>query len=707
MALQPTQASPGPYTSPKKHGSPSSHNQTSHDKGKKPLHQNRSWVRGRDPEPVDDSSNGSDIGRPSLLSRLRLESPSLLKRIAPAGEEAAATSLADRVTDPPEIEKGEGELTDVEDVEMREEGPSTSPKKVQVKLEETMEVLPSPTTARRVGKARGRRSTIDVFGEPTVPAAPSGAPKALDTPIQEEKNPLSEARPALVNDTVVDALLATILPSNGMAVLHSSPEPMTTPSHSDAVETTPVREGEDAMAVDRDAVSSEPSPRPTAAPSVNPAVLEQCRNLLIPGIVRLAMRRNPGLDEETAKKRALARLSDEQCIEFLRLAKRMRTEMRSDSSPSSSRVTSSAKGSRSEAKRARAGEGDDESGSPALKRQRQHTPNKDQEDPPGEDTASATANLRSTPRPVNAAAALPNQVASLTLETRNVTSQPKEIPVSSHESSATPMSVAAVPSRSPSLHNRPPIVVSANGNSRDGHTLSSADLDQSLARSPAPSGRAGSAETNLPSTTTSHSATTLVPSPSHSPAPDVPNTFSSGSADASQRRSVTLTPNTTLQEQLPVEQGPSEDLMQPQQDMQDGPQQEEPSATLVPALWAAVIGKTSPDVEVIQFFVDDATADAARHWARRKETFSFEHRHVKVHLLCLSATVVSEFYQNLAPTATREEIVSAMWNMKTEWPARGTLMIEPTSDTTQSPWIPVRIRPAAWPVPADRRVPSP
>ena len=67
-------------------------------------------------------------------------------------------------------------------------------------------------------------------------------------------------------------------------------------------------------------------------------------------------------------------------------------------------------------------------------------------------------------------------------------------------------------------------------------------------------------------------------------------------------------------------QGPSEDLMQPPQDMQDQTQQEEPP-TLVPALWAAVIGRASPDVETIQFFVDDATADAARHWARRKEEF--------------------------------------------------------------------------------------
>lgn len=162
MALQPTQASPGPFTSPKKHGSPSSHSQTPHDKGKKPLHQNRSWVRGRDPEPTDDSPNGSESGRPSLLSRLKLESTSLLKRIAPAGEEPVANSLADRLTDPPGAEEGEGEVTDVEDVEMREEGPSTSPRKVQVKLEETMETLPSPTTARRVGKARGQRSTIDV-----------------------------------------------------------------------------------------------------------------------------------------------------------------------------------------------------------------------------------------------------------------------------------------------------------------------------------------------------------------------------------------------------------------------------------------------------------------------------------------------------------------------------------------------------------------
>lgn len=150
MALQATQKSPGLTGSP---GHPGL------DKGKKAVYQNRSWVRGRDPEPVDDSPDGSETGRPSLLSRL--ESPSLLKRIAPPAEVAAASSLAARLKNPPaSIDTGVSEDYD-EDVDMRDtEAPV--PNGVQVKMEEIVAALPSPTRERRGWKTRGARPTIDV-----------------------------------------------------------------------------------------------------------------------------------------------------------------------------------------------------------------------------------------------------------------------------------------------------------------------------------------------------------------------------------------------------------------------------------------------------------------------------------------------------------------------------------------------------------------
>lgn len=152
MALHATESSPGPLSPP---------TTPTPDKGKRPAYQNRSWVRGRDPEPMDGSPDGSETGRPSLLSRLGSSESSLLKRIAPSKEAASEPILATRMTNP--VVEDEGEESYDEDMDSREEKPPPSNDSIRIKSEESVGTLPpSPTAQRPRWKSWGSRPTIDV-----------------------------------------------------------------------------------------------------------------------------------------------------------------------------------------------------------------------------------------------------------------------------------------------------------------------------------------------------------------------------------------------------------------------------------------------------------------------------------------------------------------------------------------------------------------
>ncbi|KAI0367950.1 hypothetical protein BV20DRAFT_1037341 [Pilatotrama ljubarskyi] len=262
--------------------------------------------------------------------------------------------------------------------------------------------------------------------------------------------------------------------------------------------------------------------------------------------------------------------------------------------------------------------------------------------------------------------------------------------IASDPRSRTPTSgLACSRSTSHSTAHTPPVPFTASLPSVEEAVPLSESAGLLTARSPVASEHGVSAPTSLPPTTISQSAT--LPIPGRSQSPNVFKTRQTATpilSDTRHHDPVTPVPPAATEPpedpSIPVAQDFSGYHMQEKQGTEEASMQQPP--TLVPAFWAAVTGRRSADIETIEFFVDDATADATRNWARRKETFSFEHKHVVVHLLCLPEDAVSECYQNMSPSATREDIVAAMWNIKTEWPPAGTLVVQ--TDPPGSSWVP-------------------
>ncbi|KAI0775125.1 hypothetical protein BD413DRAFT_294200 [Trametes elegans] len=687
MALQTTQAtSPDSFSTPGRHGSPPPQPNLHSDKGKKPMYQNRSWVRGRDPAPVDGSPTGSDSGRPSLLSRL--ESPSLLKRLSMSEEEESAVpTLADRLAEPTAQDApDEGEIPHSEDVNMPEEGESYS-NQVRVKTEEAIAVMPpSPTTRRAVRKARGSRSTINVFGEPTVPVPVN---EEADRQCKEETNsPPPEVHP--VSAPVVESFLASIVPSPRPDAGSSSPSTrLTTPRPKSPISKPP--DG-DVAAMGRDPMPVDSSPQPSSSSSLQlpVSVLAQTRDLLIPTLVGYAMRRNPGLDEQTAKRRIIEQLSVDKFAHFVKLATQMRSELAAQKKRESGHVA----GQDETATGKRRRDGPDDADPPVQKMPRIKSP----ENTPDGDRAMDVEATESAMSGVTEDAAMHVQEEAAELQTF----VSETTGLASRGRSGTPASYMDLSSLS--LSAQPPRrsrQLSIDAPSRQEHVAASAAEGLLPDRNPLPPERARNTEISLPSSATivSHSLPQgphCSPSPAPVPQAATPtaeagnNMFTSQLPSTSHHATVTSIPAPIPEDhesppELTVAQDEHRNNMQDQQSTQE---QTGHSATLVPALWAAVVGRPSSDIQEVQFFVDDGIADATQRWACRREEFSFEHNHVKVHLLCLPTATVAEFYQNLAPTATREEIVAAIWDLKTEWPTRGTLVVKSGTDAQGDSWFP-------------------
>ncbi|THH31515.1 hypothetical protein EUX98_g2675 [Antrodiella citrinella] len=71
--------------------------------------------------------------------------------------------------------------------------------------------------------------------------------------------------------------------------------------------------------------SSQPSPPPPS--SGIPSTLQEVRQILLPVILQNALRRDPHADSEAIKRSAVDLLTDEQCLEFVRLAQETRTQL--------------------------------------------------------------------------------------------------------------------------------------------------------------------------------------------------------------------------------------------------------------------------------------------------------------------------------------------------------------------------------------------
>ncbi|OJT06651.1 hypothetical protein TRAPUB_2509 [Trametes pubescens] len=436
-------------------------------------------------------------------------------------------------------------------------------------------------------------------------------------------------------------------------------------------------------------VSVDAAPPPSSSSPMPKSVLEKCRELLMPTIFQFAKRRDPALNEHVAKKRILARLSDDRCVEFVQLAKQMQEELKAQGSGGRSRDMSQS-GTVSVLKRPL--EDADNEAQPAPKLPRTDAP--EEMNVGGGDVQTTRSMRPETPRRNH------DHLASLSEGASSVANPAMGLCPEPHRAvsprrSDTPMSVPATPSGSTPFTRYPniqPAVVPSNVP----HASGSGDPGLLITRSPVTSEPTFSAEASLRSATISHSATPPTPVQDfRSPPPaETLATFRSLSLNPSHHETDSPThpsPATTKDPPTTVAQDANQDTdRDAMQEKEAAPIHplEPKASTPVPALWSAVVGKTSAGVENVEFFVDNSAANAAQNWAQREQLFSLEDRHVQVRLLCLPAAAVSEVYQTLPQEASREDVVAALWDIETEWPPSGTLVIRTDADCVGNPWMP-------------------
>ncbi|KAI0719377.1 hypothetical protein C8T65DRAFT_736708 [Cerioporus squamosus] len=719
-----SQRSPSSPHTPRQNGTPSSV------KGKRPMYPHRPVGYPQDPQPAGPSEDPSDPAfKPSLLSRMS-ESPSkqpLSARIRSPESVAHTSSLVDRIapvaTEEGEIPPDEGEDPLVASGNLQgtpQATPTSNAVGIRIKAEETIPTIPPPKSAERSsGRKRGSRSTIDVFGNPMNATGAQEDEDARSPPrLPEREKTLTgsgtihvDTGQASVNHSRIDPNSAhpatlSLNPSN------QDPPPASTipalslsssfeSSSSGGRPTTPAAAAADSRvtpsilsAPSTSSLHAKPSPYP-------PAILEQCRNLMIPLIDRNAKLRKPGVDEALVKQRALTLLSDDKCAEIIRLAREVRKQMQGGQ------------------KRYR--EGSDQPPEPPTKVPRVESET-DAVDAVsvGEDRVPAMVSSPLVPGTVDdtimdTESHAPGASANPTIAgSSSMPQQPHAVRSPSSSRAISP----PVPGANPSTDPHPNIMsTDTSGNMKASVPSSDAsDLPPATrtARTRAPSEHAPEPETgasisSATSTTPPSSETCLIsrttPTRPASPATvqvatQPESVVLSTSADTSRHEEVTPHTNASPEHE-PVAQ-PSNDLDDDSMDSQsqDLPQEQPPVPCMVPGLWAAVAGRPSPGIEKIEFFVDNATADATRCWAQRQETFSVDDRHVAVHLLCLPQASVTSVVDNLGPDATPADIVAALWDMKPDWPAQGSLVVQVSPSSQKDPsrhvgraWLPLDLRP--------------
>ncbi|RDX57189.1 hypothetical protein OH76DRAFT_21736 [Lentinus brumalis] len=655
-----SQRSPSSPHAPWQNGTPSPA------KGKRPMYSQRPAGYPQSPQPAGQPEDGS-VPTPSLLSRISPSKQPLSARIRSPEDFAHTSSLVDRIAPAPteegEIPPDEGEDSPVASGNLQDTSQAQPTSKfvgVRIKTEETIHAIPPPKSAgRAAGRKRGSRSTIDVvspvlvshppsqkcsrwrkFGNPTNPVdsaqdedsrLPDRLPKRENTLIGSGAL-LGDTGHASVNQSRIDAnvsnpaTLSLSTPNQDPPLASStpalSPSSSFASSSSGGRPTTPTATAADARVTS--SILSAPSTsslRPKASP-FPPAVLEQCRILMIPLIDRNAKLRKPGVDEELVKRRALALLSDDKCAEIVSLAREVRKQMQGGH------------------KRHR--EGSDQPPEPPTKVPRvESEPNTVDAVPVGEDRVPARSSSPLDPGATDNTSMVvdtESHGSGVPLDPTTVGSY--SLPQQPHVAQSLPSSPVISPAdagTNPGTAQCPDIMSTETNANAEAPLPSSDDIDlppaTRTARSRTPSEHepgpvTGSSSSTATSTTSPSSETRIIPctSPTRTASAATAQVATlpenlSASADTSRHEEVTPHINASP-EHDPVAQ-PSTDLDDDSMDCQSQvlPQEQPPIPCMVPGLWAAVAGRPSPGIEKIEFFVDDATADATRCWAQRQESF--------------------------------------------------------------------------------------
>ena len=437
---------------------------------------------------------------------------------------------------------------------------------------------------------------------------------------------------------------------------------------------------------------------PKSKPSFSPSLLSECRKLLIPVIHTNAKVRNPGVDGERVKLRAEELLTNEQCSQFIRLAIEARKQTQTGP------------------KRARHGSEDSSDRPPKVPR---HEP------PEDEMPVAEGANRAASEAEVDELMA-----AGGANNTPGTPAEPSPARSSAPEAAANAQS----PRNSRAAT---PLNANTGGNTdREGDPTPSDVKDdedtlqpQSDRKDMPPASRTEAIRVlsehasavqevaSSPSTTTSSrgGADPQFISPSSLPPPESPASAEDETPpkDATSHESSHHEPVTSHIEDEPVAPPPHDDDMD--RATENSTPEEQHPPCVVPGLWSAIVGRSSPGVDVNDFFVDDATADAVERWARRRNNFrsvrlyyfgvssranihrlySLNDRHVQVHLLCLPHSAAASAFADLPPNPSPGDIATAMWNIKSIWPPQGHLVVElnrASQDSDANPagraWLP-------------------
>ncbi|KAM5531798.1 hypothetical protein V8D89_014568 [Ganoderma adspersum] len=635
--------------------------QASPNKGKKPVYPHRSWVRGRDPSPATLDSNAASPVKPSLLARISDPADSGQEE-DPRGDSSGDAEGADQR----EWMEGVEEIGEVLEVSVageksQDELPTqTVTSGIRVKTEETAVIIPSPTRSEfSAGRKRGSRSTIDVFGEPTVPLETDRRNSMTISPKEEEMT-VDFSSNGVID---VDAFLATVSPVQHKTPLVSSPPPVSPPPSTSANQTpTPLT-----------TIAASTSPVPASGSNSTPslqslpypqAVLDQCRNILIPLVERNAKLRKPGVDEQAVKRKAAKLLSDKLCADFIKLAKQVREQISVQAPPRRPQSTEAQKRGR---------EGSNGSPGPPRKVVKLESPKE-----VGFNDVVAMASP-SSPPPVP-----PTEDIQMDEVIENIASKhPSEPPLVS----GTGVDVILPPSSSREPSAALPLGPGSGADqehlgigSPEGGALEASSPSNSLLAPPSSNTEPGPMAVVLPASRP----------PSHSPSPqandasttDVAEESGATTHEVEQDHAASDTSGLDAEcvrdildatpEDEQVAYPPIDDMRHEQSvDVPEPPVVHSPC--LIPGVWQAVVGQPSSRIEEIHFFVDDATGDAIERWSQRHESFSPNERHVEVHLLCVSYTAVEAILRD--PGLTPEAIADGLFNSQSDWPGLGQLVV--------------------------------
>lgn len=352
-------------------------------------------------------------------------------------------------------------------------------------------------------------------------------------------------------------------------------------------------------------------PSETKSPSFPPSVLEQCRKLLGPLISDNAKVRNPAVDEGRVRQRAQALLTDERCAEFITLAMAARKQTQTQIGP---------------------------------KRTRPHS--EDPSEPPSkvprlgslEREAQSRCEVAEN-RTYSASEAEVDQLMGSERESESPGIAIEVIAETSApglEGSAQPLPVSRAPTPwkpAGEQHLDPDPDLIAGSTKDDGDTMQRRSDVGSVRPAPGTDksrehvSDAQEATSSLQSTTISSIGahpTTIIPPPASnitSSAEAVAKTTpkDATSADPSHYEPVTLFINEPASTDEPVV--PPNDNDMDKSENKQALQEESLIPCIVPGLWSALVGRTSPGIETYDFFVDDATANATACWARRRDSF--------------------------------------------------------------------------------------